>query len=95
MGLNQHIYSEVDADEPVTRRECSLLRKMLDDRVRSVETDLKEIKLELRTIKTDLDKFYDKQESKWERLWILILIILVLVAMGRVLDLESVLKILI
>jgi hypothetical protein len=68
---------------------------MLDDRVRSVETDLKEIKLELRTIKTDLDKFYDKQESKWERLWILILTILVLVAMGRVLDLESVLKILI
>lgn len=92
--MNQHIYSEIDADEPVTRRECSLLRKVIDDRVRSVETDLKEIKFELRTIKSDLDNFYDKQESKWDRLWVLVIIILVLVATGRVFDLESVLKIL-
>lgn len=95
MGLETpHYHPAENEDDPVTRRECYLHRKAMDDRVRNVETDLKEIKTEIRLIKESMDKFFEKQETKWDRLWVCLIILAILIAAGRLFDITTLLEIL-
>lgn len=84
----EHMHQNFDADEPVTRRECYLHREMIDRRVGGVERDLIEIKGDLRGMKDAMEKFYDAQEDKWTKLWYSLIIIALLIAAGRVFDID-------
>lgn len=86
----EHIHQNMDdADDPVTRRECYLHRELIDRRVGGVERDIIEMKGDLRGMKEAMEKFYDAQEGKWTKLWYALIVIALLIAAGRVFDVEN------
>lgn len=87
------MHQDEEADEPVTRRECYLHRELIDRRVGSVERDIIEMKGDLRAMKDSLQAFYDSQEARWKQLTIYVIVILILVAAGRVFDIDKILGI--
>lgn len=91
----EHMHQSEEADEPVTRRECYLHREIIDRRVGSVERDIIEMKGDLRSMKDSLQNFYDSQEARWNKLYIYVIVILILVAAGRVFDLDKLLGLMI
>lgn len=85
----EHMHQNFDADEPVTRRECYLHRELIDRRVVGVERDIIEMKGDLRGMKESMEKFYESQEGKWTKLWCALIVIALLIAAGRVFDVEN------
>jgi hypothetical protein len=90
----ERMHQSEEADEPVTRRECWLHRELIDRRVGSVERDIIEMKGDLRSMKDSLQTFYDAQESRWAKLYVYVIVILILVAAGRVFDIDKILGLL-
>ena len=84
----EHMHQDADADEPVTRRECYLHRELIDRRVGGVERDLIEMKGDLRNMKESMERFYESQEGKWTKLWYALIVIALLIAAGRIFDLD-------
>lgn len=85
----ERMHQNYDADEPVTRRECYLHRELIERRVGGVERDLIEMKSDLRLMRENMDKFYEGQEERWKRLYYIVIATLILVAAGRVLDIDK------
>ena len=98
---NDSMPQSCEDGEIVTRRECYLHRQIIDKRVGGLESDMKDIKYELRSIKEGNEKFYatvesklekidDSQKEKWGLVWKLLVGVLFLVALGRIMDLDQV-----
>lgn len=96
----KELHQVYEDDAPVNRRECYLHRQLIDKRVGGLESDMKDIKYELRSIKEGNEKFYAtvdskleriecSQQEKWDLVWKLLIGILFLVALGRILDLDT------
>jgi len=99
-GEVDEVHQLYEDDAPVMRRECYLHRQLIDKRVGGLESDMKEIKYELRSIKESNEKFYgvvetklekmdNSQKEKWDLVWKLLIGVLFLVALGRILDLDQ------
>ena len=99
-GEGDRVHQLYEDDAPVMRRECYLHRQIIDKRVGGLESDMKDIKYELRSIKSDNAKFYatvesklekidESQKEKWDLVWKLLIGVLFLVALGRILDLDQ------
>jgi len=102
VGCDEITHQDYNDDEPVSRRECYLHRQIIEKRVGGLESDMKEIKFELRSMKESNEKFYesvnskvDFQNTKWDKLWMIVIAILILVAIGRLFDLDALVKLLI
>ena len=87
MGLDDDIFE--DDGKPVNRRECSLLRQAINTRVGGIEKDIQEIKYEQKIMKECFDRFATAQEGNWSKLYIIVVVILILVAAGRLFDFDA------
>lgn len=52
--MTDHMHENID-DEPVTRRECYLLRNAMENRIGGFESQMVEVKTELRLVKEVID----------------------------------------
>ena len=89
MGLEEEKDTLYEEDEAVTRRECALHRQVINSRVGGIEKELTEIKYEQRIMKECLDKFMDMQSTNWTKLYLIVIAILILVAAGRIFDVDA------
>jgi hypothetical protein len=91
MGLGEEecMHQQYEDECPVTRRGCYLHRQAINSRVGGIEKDITEIKFEQRNMRECMDRFFDLQTSKWNQLFLIVIAILILVAAGRVFDVDA------
>lgn len=87
--MEEHMHQQLEADDPVTRRECYLHRQVIERRVGSVERDIFEMRVDIKSMKENMEKFFDSQEDRWVKLWYFLIVIALLVAAGRVFDIDK------
>lgn len=74
---------------PVTHRECYLRRQVIETRIGSQESDIREIKIGQQNIMDKMEKYFDDQDARWKYLYLMVIVILILVAAGRLFDVDT------